>query len=300
MASTAPGAAPGAPGAETAAGTLYLVPTPIGNFRDITLRAIDVLRAAAVVAAEDTRKARTLLRALDIEASLVSYYDFNEEARSGQLLAALRQGRDVAVITDAGTPLVNDPGYRIVTAAIAAGIRVVPLPGPSATLTALIGSGLPSHRFEYVGYLPRKSAARRAAVQALAEGPATLIFFEAPHRLLDMLGDLLAELGDRNAALARNLTKPGEEFLRGPLSVIIAELAGRDAVRGEYTLVVTGAEKGITTAAEDLAARMARALLARGVPARTARDVVTDVAGLPRNQAYDLVRLLQEDAGPAR
>jgi 16S rRNA (cytidine1402-2'-O)-methyltransferase len=287
-----------APGAEIAAGTLYLVPTPIGNVRDITLRAIDVLRAADVIAAEDTRKARTLLRALDIEASLVSYYDFNEEARSGQLLSSLRQGRDVAVITDAGTPLVNDPGYRIVTAAIADGIRVVPLPGPSATLTALIGSGLPSHRFSYIGYLPRKSAARRAAAQALAEVQATLIFFEAPHRLLEMLGDLLAELGDRNAALARNLTKDGEEFLRGPLSAIAAELASRDAVRGEYTLVVTGAEKGITTAAEDLAARTARALLARGVPPRTVRDVVMDVAGLPRNQAYDLVRLLADDAGP--
>lgn len=285
-----------AAGAEAAAGTLYLVPTPIGNVRDITLRAIDVLRAAPLVAAEDTRKARTLLRALDIEARLVSYYDFNEDARSRELLAALREGRDVALITDAGTPLVNDPGYRIVTAAIADGIQVVPLPGPSATLTALIGSGLATHRFEYVGYLPRKSAARRAAAAELAGVQATLIFFEAPHRLLETVSDLLAELGDRSAALARNLTKEGEEFLRGPLSRIAAELAGREAVRGEYTLVVAGAEKGTTSASEDLAARLARALLARGMPARTARDVVMDVAGLPRNQAYELVRLAQEDA----
>lgn len=277
------------------AGTLYLVPTPIGNPRDITLRALDVLRAVTVIAAEDTRKAMTLLRAHDITARLVSYYDHNEQARSPQLLRLLTEGQDVAVITDAGTPLVNDPGYRVVTAAIAAGIRVCPLPGPSAVITALTGAGLATHSFHYAGYLPRKAAARRAAAQALAAVPATLIFFEAPHRLTETLGDLREVLGDREAALARNMTKASEEFLRGPLSRIEAELAAEGQVRGEYTLVVAGAEPEPDT---ELAHRVAGALLAHGVPPRAARDVVRDVTGLTRNQAYELVRVTQEGAGP--
>jgi 16S rRNA (cytidine1402-2'-O)-methyltransferase len=279
---------------EAAKGTLFLVPTPIGNFRDITLRAIDVLHAAAVVAAEDTRKARTLLHALDVDAKLLSYYDFNEKARSEQLLKLLQAGQDVAVITDAGTPLVNDPGYRIVGAAIANGIRVCPLPGPSAVLTALIGSGLQSHRFDYVGFLPRKSAARKAACAALADLPAALIFFEAPHRLIEMLADLREVLGDREAALARNLTKADEEYLRGPLSTIIAELTDRDEVRGEYTLVVAGAAERETTADEDLADRLARSLLTHGVEPHAIRDVIKEVTDLPRNRVYELVQLAQK------
>jgi 16S rRNA (cytidine1402-2'-O)-methyltransferase len=281
-------------GDEAAAlGTLYLVPTPIGNFRDITLRAMDVLRAVAVVAAEDTRKARTLLRALDIEARLVSYYDFNEQARSIQLMRVLEDGRDVALITDAGTPLVNDPGYRMVAAAIARGARVCPLPGPSAALTALIGSGLPSQRFQYIGFLPRKSAARRAAAQALAGLPATLVFFEAPHRLGETLADLLDVLGDRDAALARNLTKPTEEYLRGPLSQIVAEITRRGEIRGEYTLMVAGADPAQTTASEDLADRMAQALLRHGVHPHAVRDILKEVTGLPRNLVYERVQLAQ-------
>jgi 16S rRNA (cytidine1402-2'-O)-methyltransferase len=282
--------------AEPGLGTLFLVPTPIGNFRDITLRAIDVLRAAAVVAAEDTRKARTLLRAWDITAHLVSYYDFNEQSRSVQLLRTLQAGQNVALITDAGTPLVNDPGYRIVTAAIAAGARVCPLPGASAVLTALIGSGLPSHRFEYVGFLPRKSAGRQAAAAALAGLPATLIFFEAPHRLADTIADLQEVLGDRSAALARNLTKADEEYLRGPLSAIAAELARRGEIRGEYTLLVAGAGERETAATEGLADRIAAALLRHGVQPHAVRDVVREVTGLPRNLVYERVQLAQREA----
>jgi 16S rRNA (cytidine1402-2'-O)-methyltransferase len=281
------------------AGTLYLVPTPIGNVRDITLRAIDVLRAVAVVAAEDTRKARTLLRALDIEATLLSCYDFNEAARAGQLADRLAAGQDVALITDAGTPLVNDPGYRIVAAALAAGARVSPLPGASAVLTALVGSGLPSARFEYLGFLPRKSAARQAAAAAVAGQPGTLIFFEAPHRLLDTLADLVAVLGDRPAALARNLTKPDEEFVRGPLSELAAELAARGQVRGEYTLLVAGAAEPDTGPDEELADRLTRALLERAVPAGTIREVVREITGLPRNQVYDRVQQLRASSSTA-
>jgi 16S rRNA (cytidine1402-2'-O)-methyltransferase len=274
-------------------GTLFLVPTPIGNPRDITLRALDVLRSVPVIAAEDTRKAMTLLRAHDITARLLSYYDHNEQARSPQLLRLLAGGQDVALITDAGTPLVNDPGYRIVTAAIADGIPVRPLPGPSAVITALTGAGLATHSFHYAGYLPRKSAARRAAAEALARVPATLIFFEAPHRLLESLGDLREVLGDRDAALARNLTKPGEEYLRGRLSQIEAGLAARDEVRGEYTLVVAGA--GEDDGSEELGQRLARSLLGHEVAPSVIRDVVRDVAGLSRNDAYELVRRARDE-----
>ncbi|MDQ2811790.1 MAG: 16S rRNA (cytidine(1402)-2'-O)-methyltransferase [Actinomycetota bacterium] len=277
-------------------GTLFVVPTPIGNLRDITLRAIDVLRSAEVVAAEDTRKARALLRALDIKANLVSYYDFNENSRSLQLVRMLATGKDVALIADAGTPLVNDPGYRVVTAAIAAGVRVCPLPGPSAPLTALVGSGLPVQRFEYAGFLPRKPAARRAAAAELADVPATLIFFEAPHRLRETLADLRDVLGDRNAALACNLTKANEEYVRGPLSQIAGEFEAGREVGGEYTLLVAGAQQRDTSASEALADRIAQALFAHGVVPHTVRDVVRQVSGLPRNRVYERVEMAQRAA----
>jgi 16S rRNA (cytidine1402-2'-O)-methyltransferase len=282
-------------------GCLFLVPTPIGNVRDITARAADVLRDAEVVAAEDTRKARTLLRALDIQANLVSYHDLNEKTRSAELLRVLQAGKDVALITDAGTPLVSDPGYRIVTAAIENGVEVRPLPGPCAALTALVGSGLPAQRFEYVGFLPRRTAARRAAAAALASRPATLIFFEAPHRLLDCLTDLKDALGDRNAALARNLTKPDEEYLRGSLSVIAAELALRGEVRGEYTLVVAGADERETAeTSAALADRIAQVLLGHAVPPHVVRDVLREVTGLPRNEVYQRVQTAQRQDGIGR
>lgn len=291
----------------TGPGTLFLVPTPIGNFRDITVRAVDVMRAAAIIAAEDTRKASTLLRALGVRARLVSYYDFNEQSRSDQLLRLLQAGQDVALISDAGTPLLNDPGYRIVSAAIAAGVRVCPLPGPSAILTALVGSGLPSHRFDYAGFLPRRSAARQAAIRQLADLPATLIFFEAPHRLLATISDLREVLGDRDAALARNLSKSDEEYVRGPLSAIEAELTARAEVRGEYTVVVAGAAERDFDAADQLADQLVRALLERGVAPHVVRDVVKDVTGLPRNRVYQRLQAVRREdqetgghAGPAQ
>lgn len=283
-------------GVTTDSGTLYLVPTPIGNPRDITLRAIDVLQAVGIVAAEDTRHARSLLQPLGIEARLLSYHDHNEESRGRQLLASLRDGVDVAVISDAGTPLVNDPGFRLVTAAIEEGLPVRPLPGASAVLTALIGSGLPVNRFQYAGFLPRRSAARRAALEHLGRIDASLIFFEAPHRLLETLRDMREVLRDRRAALAVNLTKPDEQLLHGNLSSLLDELAAQDAVRGQYTIVVAGAtgpgagEGGADDGAAALADRLAEALLRRGVTTRVTREVVQEVTGLPRNQAYDRVQ----------
>ena len=245
-------------------GTLYLVPTPIGHPRDITLRAVDVLGEVSVIAAEDTRHARTLLQPLGIGTRLVSYHDHNEEARTAQLLDMLRAGQDVALISDAGTPMVNDPGYRLVTAAIEADVRVVPLPGASAAISALIGSGLPVHRFCYSGFLPRKSAARQATLRSLQRVDASLIFFEAPHRLLEMVRDLRLVLGDRRAVLARSISKPDEQFLRGTLTELEAELAGTETVRGQYTVVVAGAEPVADSADRVEADRIASVLLASG------------------------------------
>jgi 16S rRNA (cytidine1402-2'-O)-methyltransferase len=271
-------------------GTLYLVPTPIGNPGDITLRAIEVLRAVALIAAEDTRHARTLLRPLGIDSRLVSYHDHNEESRTEQLLDALQAGSDLALISDAGTPMVNDPGYRLVSAAIQVGVRVVPLPGASAPISALIGSGLPVHRFCYVGFLPRKSAARQAALRELQHLDASLIFFEAPHRLLETIRDLHAVLGDRRATLARSISKPDERFSRGMLAELESELAATDTVRGQYTVVVAGADADAGDRGE--AGRIAEVLLANGADPRLTRAVVQELTGLARNEAYELVTRL--------
>jgi len=274
-------------------GTLYLVPTPIGHPDDITVRAIEVLRTVDVIAAEDTRNARTLLAPLSITTRLVSYHDHNERQRGPQLLDALRAGQDVALASDAGMPLVNDPGYRLVAAAIEAGVRVTPLPGASATITALVGSGLPVHRFHYVGFLARKSAARRAELDRLRGIDASLIFFEAPHRIVEALADMREVLGDRPAALARNLTKPDETFLRGNLSEVTERLAAGD-VRGQYTVVVGTDPAAAADDAAGLAGRLIEALLRRGASTRLTREVVQDVTGLPRNQVYQQVQLTEQ------
>ncbi|MFV2023117.1 MULTISPECIES: 16S rRNA (cytidine(1402)-2'-O)-methyltransferase [unclassified Micromonospora] len=288
----------GGPG-EQRRGTLSVVPTPIGNPRDITLRALDVLRTAGLVAAEDTRRARRLLDAHDIDVRVVSCYDHNEQARTAELISVLNAGTDVALISDAGTPLVNDPGYLVVGAALADGLRVDPLPGASAALSALVGSGLPANRFLYVGFLPRKSAARRTALTELAPLSATLIFFEAPHRVVEMLADVREVLGDRPAALVRNLTKSREEWLRGPLSQVHADLAGRDEVKGEITVVVEGIRRRESTNGGGVGAggldpdRVIELLLGAGLDTRTVRSLTGQLTGLARNEVYDRVSALR-------
>src|SRR5688572_20108366 len=219
-------------------GTLFVVAVPIGNLGDLTLRARDTLRDVAVVAAEDTRHFATLARHHGIATRTLSYHDHNEDARTRELLERLRAGDDVALVSDAGTPLVSDPGYRLVRAAIEAGVGVTSLPGASAVTTALGASGLPPHPFRFVGFLPRTAAARRATFDDLASDGATIVAFEAPRRLTDALGDALAALGDRPACLARNLTKPHERYQRGRLSELIAMLEREEEVRGEVTLVI--------------------------------------------------------------
>jgi 16S rRNA (cytidine1402-2'-O)-methyltransferase len=269
-------------------GTLYLVPTPIGHPDDITLRAIEVLKQVELIAAEDTRNARTLLQPLGIDTKLISYHDHNEESRAIHLVNLLQDGRSIALISDAGTPMVNDPGFRLVQAAIAGAVEVVPLPGASAAISALVGSGLPVHRFFYGGFLPRKSAARQAAVRALAGLDASLIFFEAPHRLLEMVQDLHAALGNRRAVLARSISKRDERFIRGTLTELAAELAAEETVRGQYTVVVEGAPDAVDDATLARGRELAAVLHRHGADPRLVRAVVQELTGLSRNQVYEI------------
>ena len=268
-------------------GTLFLVAVPIGNPDDLSVRARDTLSRVDVVAAEDTRHFATLARHHGLASKAVSYHDHNEADRTVALLGRLRAGEDVALVSDAGTPLISDPGYRLVRGAIDAGIEVTSLPGASAVTTALAASGLPPHPFRFLGFLPRTSAARRSLLESLDGDSATLVAFEAPRRLADALRDALAALGDRPACLARNLTKPHERFQRGTLSELVAELAAEGEVRGECTVVIGGATSAPGVDAE--AEADARVLLDAGAPKRAVQALLVERRGLSRREAYDVV-----------
>lgn len=272
-------------------GTLYLVATPIGNLEDITLRALRVLREVSLIAAEDTRHTRKLLTHFEIATPMTSYHEHSGPARTDVVVAALAAG-DVALVSDAGTPLLSDPGQALVRAALAAGHTVTPIPGPSAAIAALVASGLPTDQFTFLGFLPRKSSERRALLARFAHAPETLILYEAPHRLLACLDDLLATLGDRHTALARELTKMHEELRRGRLSALRAEYANGDAPRGEFTIIISGAEPIVEQETEESLERRAvehiQLLLASGVSVREAAVEVARLTGLPRRQVYRL------------
>ncbi len=217
---------------------LYLVATPIGNLEDISLRAIRILKDEVDrIACEDTRHSRKLLVHYGINKPLVSYHEHNERDRGEELLAALLAGEKIALISDAGTPLISDPGYRLVAAAAAAGIPVIPIPGASAILTALCASGLPTDAFAFGGFLPPKQGQRRKALEAWAESPATLVFYEAPHRILEALADIETVLGERPVVLARELTKLHEEFLRGTARQVRDQLSSANT-RGEMVILI--------------------------------------------------------------
>ena len=268
--------------------TLYLVATPIGNLEDITLRALRVLREVSLIAAEDTRRTGILLQHYDIHTPLISYHEHNERRRVPRLLEALAGG-DVALVSDAGTPLINDPGAAIVQAALAAGHRVTPVPGASAPLTALIASGLPTEAFLYLGYLPRKTAARRAFLERVAGLPYTLLLLETPQRLRAALDDLAAVFGaDRPLVVARELTKQHEEFIRGTVADAIAHFAAHDP-RGEFVLVVGGAAASRWTD-EMLTAAIAEGLTAGESPSALARRLAA-ASGWKRREVYE--RILQ-------
>ena len=273
-------------------GTLHIVAVPIGNPDDLGLRALQTLRAVAIVAAEDTRHFATLARHHGIETRAVSYHDHNEESRSRELLGRLQGGDDVALVSDAGTPLVSDPGYRLVRAAIDAGVRVTSLPGPSAVTTALAASGLPPQPFRFVGFLPRTAAARRAALEAQRSDPATLVAFEAPRRVVAAMRDALDMLGDREACLARSMTRQHERYQRGSLSALIAEVAAEGEVRGECTLLVAGSAG--RQGADDEAETDATLLLAAGTPPRAVHDLLIRRHGLSKRDAYALVLRIRD------
>lgn len=273
---------------------LYLVATPIGNAGDITLRALDILRAADVVACEDTRVTGKLLALLGIKAPLTAYHEHNAERARPALLARLRRGEVVALVSDAGMPLVSDPGYRLVRECIAEGLPVTTVPGPSAALAALALSGLPCDRFLFAGFLPNRSAARRTALQELAAVPASLIFFESPRRVQESLADMLAVLGARNAAVARELTKLYEEVRRGPLAELVAHYAEAGPPRGEVVIVV-GPPQAAETAQADVDALLRDELAHASV--RDAVAAVVAMTGLPKREVYQRAVALSREAG---
>lgn len=264
-------------------GTLYLVATPIGNLEDITLRALRVLREVALIAAEDTRSARRLLQKYQIQTPVLSYWEGNELARLEAILQALEQG-DVALISEAGMPGISDPGYRVVCAALERGFRVVPVPGPSAVLAAVATSGLPVERFLFLGFLPRAAQARREALREVRDVPAALVLFEAPHRLVRSLGDLLEVLGDRQVAVCRELTKVHEEVWRGTLSAALQRFQGEEP-RGEFTLVVDRPREVRRWDEEEVCQAVAR-LLAAGMERKEAFREVATLAGWSRREVY--------------
>jgi len=270
-------------------GTLYVVATPIGNLEDVTLRALRILREVSVIAAEDTRRTARLLQHYSISTPATSLHQHNEGLRTGGLIARLEAGESVALVSDAGTPVVSDPGGNLVAAAHAAGIRVEPIPGASATLAALSASGMPAEPFCYVGFPPVKGNARKQWFGSLSSRPSTIVLFEAPHRLHRTLEDLLATLGDRKALIARELTKAHEELLVLPLS---AHLRSERAPRGEYTIVIeprqTEADGQLTYNDEQLRAEFTD-LLAQGSVPRSAIRTLAHKYGLGARSVYSVV-----------
>lgn len=278
-------------------GTLYVVATPLGNLEDVTLRALRVLREVKLVACEDTRHTRKLLAAHGISTPTTSYFEHNERAKGAHVLAALRGGRDVALVCDAGTPAISDPGFRLAREARAEGFAVVPIPGPSAVTAALSVCGLPSDRFLFVGFLPSKAGARRKALAALSGERPTLLFFESPLRVLDSLADMQAALGDRDAFLCREASKAHEEYVRAPLSQLRGRLAARETVKGEIVLVVAGAVEPAGSDEDPVA--LYRALAADGRPRREAVKEVARRVGRPAREVYALVQASdQQEAAP--
>lgn len=233
-----------AQGESAGSGTIYLVPTPIGNIEDITVRALRVLGEVELVACEDTRRTGKLLERLQIKKPLLSYHEHNESRRARQLVERALAGTSIAVVTDAGTPGIADPGYRVVQAAIDSGVPIVTLPGPNAAIAALSVAGLPTHEFTFKGFLPRSRERRRKSINLLRSAVRTTVFYETPHRIAQALEDIRELLGDRPVVAVRELTKSFEEVLRGTAASLLEELQSRDGIRGEFVLLIGPAEDG--------------------------------------------------------
>ncbi len=267
-------------------GTLYIVATPIGNLEDITLRALRILRdEVAAIACEDTRQSQKLLTHYTIRKPLLSYHEHNEASRTAELLEMLEVGDSIALVSDAGTPLLSDPGFRVVRSAVEAGIRVVPIPGASAVLPALTASGLPTDSFLFLGFLPPKSVSLRKKLESVIAEQATLVAYESPHRIIDTLAALEEIYGNRQMVLARELTKVHEEFVRGSATEIRRELLSRPSIKGEITLVIAGFRGTPKTGdpAEEVRRREEQ-----GVSRMEAIKSVAKQMGLPKREVYRL------------
>lgn len=271
---------------EAKGGTLYLIPTPLGNPADMSPRCLRLVDEVDVLLAEDTRTSGDLLHALGHFRPMRSCHDHNEDARAREIVLALKEGRSVGLLSDAGTPLMSDPGLHLVQAVIAAGLDVVSVPGPFAGVTALVASGFPVQRACFVGFLPRDAKPRKDAIAELARHPGALVIYEAPHRALEALDALAEGLGPRRACLAWNLTKPRETCIRGTLPEIAAELRSWEFVHGEMTLVIEGDTSGGEDAAWRRAEAVAAALAAHDLPLSTQRDIVAAACELPRRAVY--------------
>ncbi|MCL5884231.1 MAG: 16S rRNA (cytidine(1402)-2'-O)-methyltransferase [Deltaproteobacteria bacterium] len=264
-------------------GTLYIVATPLGNLEDITLRALRVLKEVSTIACEDTRRTVKLLNKYEIRTPLSIYHDYNKQRAGAMLIRRLKSGETVALVSDAGTPAISDPGYELVREAIASGIPVEVVPGPSALISALVVSGLPTDHFAFEGFLPARKEKRRKGLQELAGEKRTMIFYESPQRVAASLQDAAEILGERRACLVRELTKVHEEILRGTLGDLAEEIASRESVLGEITLVVGGAPKTVEMSVEEIV----RAALAD--VAGSSRDLAREIAertGLSRKEVY--------------
>lgn len=274
---------------------LHVVATPIGNLRDMTLRAVETMAAASLVACEDSRVTRRLVDHFALAVKLVPYHEHNAAEMRPKLLARLAAGESVALVSDAGTPLVSDPGFKLVEAAREAGHRVIPVPGPSAVMAALVAAGLPTDAFFFAGFLPPKTAGRRGRARALAAVPGSLVFFETGPRLAASLADLAAELGDRQAAVCRELTKLHEEVRRGTLSALAADYAAAPDPKGEIVVVVGPPGEAPPPADTDIEA-MLRAALAGG-SVKDAAAAVATATGLPKRDLYQRALLLAREPG---
>jgi 16S rRNA (cytidine1402-2'-O)-methyltransferase len=271
------------------AGTLYLVGTPIGNLDDITLRALRVLKEVDLIACEDTRHTAQLLNHYGIDKPTISYHEHNELTRAAELVVHLERGDNVAVVSDAGMPGVSDPGYRLVALAIRHHIRVVPIPGASAFLSALVASGLPTDAFHFGGFLPAKSGARRTALETIRNSSRTQLFYEAPHRIVECLRDVVEVLGpERHVVVAREVTKLHEEFLRGRAEGVLAQLEQRSEVRGEITLLIAKAEEGpqAVVVKKTIAQRVQELMREEKLEEKSALKQAAKEFGLSKSEAY--------------
>jgi 16S rRNA (cytidine1402-2'-O)-methyltransferase len=269
-------------------GTLYLVATPVGNLEDITLRALRILKEVDLIACEDTRHTAKLLTRYGIGTPRESYHKFNEENRAPRLISLMHEGKNIALVSDSGTPLISDPGYEIVSICRREGIPVVPVPGPSAAIAALIGSGLPAESFFFAGFLPARGSLRKQKLQDLASIPATLILYEAPHRLLTALQDMVEILGGRRATVARELTKIHEEFLHGTLPELLNILQSRPSIQGEITLVIERGETvpGSSVWPASIKQHLEQEINSTGLSRNEALKAVAKKRGISRRDAY--------------